>query len=108
MDSPPALPEKRPLGRAFFILFFAPLLVMVISVGASLAAERNSTLQGFGMALWALDLVALLVCSVICAMIAGQCRGVGIGVLTFLGIQLIYIAVGVGGFIAAISKADFR
>jgi hypothetical membrane protein len=108
MDSPPPLPEKRPLGRTFFILFFAPIIVMAISAGVGLTAERNSNLQGLGVALWAFDHHALLVCSIICAMMVGQRRNPGLGVLTFFGIQVIYIAVAFGGCIANLQKMDFR
>ena len=108
-ETPPPIPDpKPPLGRAFYIWLFAPVVSMAVAAAASTAGGRNSDLQGFGMLLSMGTLVAMLVCSIVCSVMAGKRKGGGIGVLTFIGIQVIYISVAFAGCALAIGKMDFR
>jgi hypothetical protein len=108
MENPPTPPPgtERPLGRAFFILFYAPIGVMALAAAASSIGERHGALQDFGMSVSLLNLPGMLICSIICAVIAGIRRTVGFGFATFLGIQVVYIAVAFAG--CAVTSQGFN
>lgn len=53
-------------------------------------------------------LIAMLVCSIFCSVMVGRRHGGGIGVLTFIGIQVIYVSVACAGCAMAVGKMDFR
>ena len=117
MDTPPPLPPeepeappipKPPLGRAFFIILLSPIAIMAIAALTATVGGRNSDLQGFGMFVSMICLPIMLVCSIICAILVGQKRSGGMGVLAFVGIQVIYIAVAFGGCATVMTKMDFR
>jgi hypothetical protein len=109
MENPPPLPDsKAPLGRTFFILLFAPVASMALAAVCPWLGGRNSGLEGFGVVLSLASLLAMLVCSILCAVTVGKRNGAGLAVLTFLGIQVLYIAVACGGCAAVVGKMDFR
>lgn len=109
METPPPTPDaKPPLGRAFYIWLLSPLASMAVAAAAAAAGGRNSDLQGFGMVLSMATLVAMLVCSIVCSVMVGKRQGGGIGVLTFIGIQVIYVSVACAGCAVTIGKMDFR
>lgn len=98
METPPPTPNtKPPLGRAFFIWLLAPVVTMAVATTIFATDNRNSELQGFGMIVSWLSLLAMIGCSVVCSMMVGKRRGGLSGVLTFLGIQVIYVSVAVAG-----------
>src|SRR4051794_37438155 len=109
MENPPPLPDsKPPLGRTFYILLFAPVASMGCAAACPALGGRNSGLEGFGMVLSMATLLAMLVCSILCGVMVGKRSGGGIGVLTFLGIQALYVAVACAGCAAVVGKMDFR
>ncbi len=112
METSPPTPEaKPPLSRAFFITLLAPIAPiasMAVAAACSALGGRNSNVQGFGMLLSLATLVALLVCSIVCAVMVGKRSGGGIGVLTFLAIQVIYVAVAFAGCAATTAKLNFH
>ncbi len=109
MEVPPKIPDsKPPLGRAFYILLFAPVASMGCAAVCPTLGGRNSGLEGFGMMLSMATLFAMLVCSILCAVMVGKRSGGGLGVLTFVGIQVLYIAVAFAGCAAVVGKMDFR
>lgn len=109
METPPPTPDaKPPLGRAFYAWLLAPVVSMAVAAAASAIGGRNSELQGFGMLLSLATLVAMLVCSIVCAVMVGKRQGGGIGVLTFVGVQVIYVSVAFAGCAVAMAKLDFH
>ena len=109
METPPPTAEaKPPLGRAFYIWLFAPVASMSVAAAASAAGGRNSDLQGFGTVLSLLSLLAMIACSVVCSVMVGRRKGGGLGVMTFIGIQVIYVSVACAGCAVAVGKMDFR
>ena len=109
METPPPIPDaKPPLSRAFFMTLLAPIASMAVAAACSVLGGRNSELQGFGQLLSMATLVAMLVCSIVCAVMVGRRSGGGIGVLTFIGIQVIYVAVAFAGCVTAIGQLNFH
>lgn len=109
MEPPPPTPDaKPPLGRAFYLMLFAPVATMAVASAASAAGGRNSGLEGFGMVVSLLSLLGMIACSVVCSVMVGKRKGGWLGVLTFLGIQVIYISVARAGCAVAVGKMDFR
>ena len=109
IETPPPTPEaKPPLGRKFYLWLFAPVISMGVAAAASAAGGRNSDLQGFGMVLSLLSLLAMIACSVVCSVMVGKRKGGGLGVLTFIGIQVIYVSAAFAGCATMVGKIDFR
>ena len=109
METPPPTPEaKPPLGRTFYLWLFAPVISMAVATAATAAGEHNGLLAGFGNLLGLPSLLAMIACSVACSMMVGKRQGGWIGLLTFLGIQVVYVAVAVAGCSVMIGKTDFR
>lgn len=103
METPPELPakERPPLGKAFFMVLLGPVASMGIAALASLGGKDAEGLS-FGLSLFTLP--AMLVCSILCAVWIGQRKGGGMGFLSFLGIQVVYIAVAFGGCAAVLNN----
>ncbi len=109
METPPPSPDaKPPLGRTFYLWLCAPVLSMAVATAASAAGARNGDLEGFGMVLSLLSLLAMIACSVVCSVMVGKRKGGGLGVLTFIGIQVIYVSVACAGCASMVYKMDFR
>jgi peptidoglycan/LPS O-acetylase OafA/YrhL len=96
VDSPPSLPNPKPLGPVFWILLVAPIAAMGVAVLIAHAGGRHSP-DDSGVALSFLSLLAMLVCSIICAVMVGRRRGTGLGFLTFIAIQVVYLATAFAG-----------
>jgi hypothetical protein len=96
MDTPPPLRSTKPLGRTFYVLLISPLIVMGIAVAlAKLAEDRN--IRELGMPLSWLAMLAMWVCSIFCAVIVGKRKNAWLGVLTWFGIQVVYLSVTFAG-----------
>jgi len=80
---------------------------MALAVGIAAAAGRNDG-GDLGIPLSFLALFAMLVCSIICAVMVGKRKGGGIGFLTFVGIQVLYIGVAFAGCATLASGMSFR
>ena len=93
MESPPSLPPK-PLGRAFYILLVAPVASMMLAAALSVF---KSSVGDLGVMLSLATLFVMLVCSIICAVMVGKCKGAGSGFLAFVGIQILYIGIAFAG-----------
>jgi hypothetical protein len=81
---------------------------MAVAALAGIIAERNSALQSFAMVLSMVDLLAMLVCSIMCSVVAGQRKGAGWGVLTFICLQVLYITIGFAGCALTFGRMDYR
>lgn len=92
METPPPLPGEKPLGRTFYILLIGPLVAMGVAVAISKLAPKGD-LSDLGLPLSWLAMLAMLVCSIICAVIIGKRKNAWLGVLTFVGIQVLYLSV---------------
>ena len=80
METPPPTPEaKPPLGRTFYLWLFAPVASMAVAAAVSAAGGRNSSLEGFGFVVSLLSLLAMIACSVVCAVMVGKRKGGGLG-----------------------------
>ena len=113
METPPPSPDaKPPLGRTFYLWLFAPVLSMAVATAASAAASaaggHNSDLEGFGFVVLVLSLLGMIACSVVCSVMVGKRKGGGLGVLTFIGIQVIYVSAAFAGCATMVGKMDFR
>ena len=107
MESPPPLPAPEPLGRAFWILLVAPVASMALAAGIAAIGGDNAA-GGFGVILSLATLLAMLVCSILCAITVGKRKGLGLGVLTFLGIQIVYIGVAFAGCASMMNGMNFH
>jgi hypothetical protein len=96
MDTPPPLPGKKPLGQTFYILLLSPLLVMGIAVALAKLGSTGST-RDLGIPLSWLAMLGMWVCSILCAVIVGKRKNAWLGVLTWLGIQVVYLSVTFAG-----------
>ena len=106
MDNPPPLPDKKPLGRTFFILLLAPIGLMALAAAASFVDHAN--LGDFGVMLSWGALLGMLTCSIICAVMAGKRWGGWMGFLMFVGIQVLYIGVSIAGCATVMSGMNFH
>ncbi len=107
MDTPPPLPEPKPLGPLFYILLIGPLAVMGIAALIALAGGRNRA-DDWSIPLSVLSLPVMLVCSIICAVMVGRRKSAGYGILTFIGIQVVYIGVAFAGCATVMSGMSFH
>jgi len=103
MDNPPPLP----LGRTFYILLIAPLSIMGLALAVDQIGGHNSA-NDWGMPISCLALLAMFVCSIICAVIVGKRRTVGLAILTFIGIQVVYVSVAFAGCGLLMQGMSFR
>ena len=108
MDSPPPLPDPKPLGRTFWILLLAPIGSMALAAGLSAIFGNDSPDGGAGMLLSMVTLPVMLVCSILCAVMVGKRKGAGLGILTFIGIQIVYIGVGFAGCATVMIGVNFH
>ena len=108
METPPPLQGPKPLGRTFYIILFAPIAAMALAVGIAVAGGRKGGGGDFGVSLSFLALFAMLVCSIICAVMVGKRKGGGIGFLAFLGIQILYIGIAFAGCVTLADGMSFR
>jgi hypothetical protein len=107
MDNPPPLPESKPLGRTFYILLIAPLIGMGIAVAlAAFGGQGNAS--DFGVLLSWVAMIAMWVCSIFCAVIVGKRKNAWLGVLAFLGIQVVYLSVTFAGCGYMMDGASFH
>jgi hypothetical protein len=107
METPPALPptSRPPLGKKFAFILLGPVVAMALAAALSAGGKD---LEGMAFGLSMISLLAMLVCSIICAVWVGRRQGSGLGFLTFLGIQVFYIAVAFAGCAALVGKMDFH
>jgi hypothetical protein len=96
MDSPPPLPDK-PFGRTFYVLLFAPIVVMAVAAGVAWLSRGDlgdiGDIGDLGILLAWVSMAAMLVCSIICSIIAGRRWGGWMGLVAFVCIQALYIGV---------------
>ena len=81
---------------------------MALAVGIAVAGGRNRGGGDLGVPLSFLALFAMLVCSIICAVMVGKRKGGGIGFLAFLGIQILYIGIAFAGCVTLADGMSFR
>jgi hypothetical protein len=92
MDAPPPLPASKPLGRTFCVLLIGPLVVMGIAIAVGkFGAKGNTSDLSFPLS-W-LAMILMWVCSIFCAVMVGKRKKWWLGVLTFFGIQVVYLSV---------------
>ncbi|MCE9612186.1 MAG: hypothetical protein K8R23_18470 [Chthoniobacter sp.] len=109
MEAPPPIPNaKPPLTRAFYLWLCVPVASMVLAAALSAAGGRNSALEAFGTLLSFVSVAAMVVGSIVCSVMVGKRKGGWIGMLTFIGIQVVYVAVAFAGCAAMIGRMDFR
>ena len=109
METPPPIPDaKPPLGRAFYFWLFAPVISMALAAAASAAGGHNSGPEGFGFVVSVLSLLGMIACSVVCSVMVSKRKGGWFGALTFIGIQVVYVAVAFAGCATMIGKMDFH
>ena len=109
METPPPTPgAKPPLGRTFYLCLFAPVVFMAVGAAASAIGTTNNGMDSLGLVISLLSLLGMIACSVVCSVMVGKRQGGWLGVLTFIGIQVVYVAVAFAGCAAMIGKMDFR
>jgi hypothetical protein len=84
--------EKPQLGAVFHVLFVAPLVIAVAT--AAMAIKSDDYYGSIGWLLGLINLAGMLICAVVCSIIAGKRRTASFGLLTFLGIVALYLLVG--------------
>lgn len=109
MDTPPALPKPPlpPLGRTFYLTICAPLLPLALGILLSLgtAHTKNSDTP---LVFLFLALPVMLGCSIAGAIMVGNRKGAGYGVLTFFGLQVLYIGIAFAGCVSTLSGMNFH
>jgi hypothetical protein len=106
---PLTLPTPRgPLGRTFVITLLAPLAPLILCLIGGLTGDRSWQDSLVPWALLMLSLPVMLGCSIACAIQVGTRKGAGLGVLTFIGTQILYIGTGFAGCVASIKHMDFK
>jgi len=98
----------RPLGRTFVITLLAPLVPILICFIVGLAGGRAASNSGAPLIFFFLSLPVMLGCSIACSIQVGSRKGAGLGVLTFIGTQILYISAAFGGCIASLQHMDFK
>jgi len=93
-------PDRPPPGKAFFATLLVP--VLCIAVAAAVPSVTHSLNEG--IVLWFLTLSVMVICATICAVMIGQRKDVGIGLLSFLGILIFYAGVALAGCAAVAPK----
>ena len=106
MDSPPPPPDPKPFGRAFYILLFAPIVAMAVAAGV--AWLDGGELGDFGILLSWVAMAAMLVCSIICSIMAGRRWGGWLGLVAFVCIQGLYIGVIFAGCTTIVAGMNFH
>jgi hypothetical protein len=92
LDSSPLPPPEPRLGRGFYVLLIAPLLVL----GGSLLIAKGPTAVGSVMIYW-ISVLFMLISSVVCAIMIARCYGAAVGFWAMLGILAVYIAAAFSG-----------
>ena len=101
---PPSLP---PLGRTFYITIFAPLAPLALCLLTSAAAGNSKDAAAPFVFLFC-ALPAMLGCSIAGAIMVGKRKGVPLGILTFFGLQVLYIGVAFAGCVSSFTHMDFK
>jgi len=104
MESPPTLPLK-PLGRTFYIVLLAPIVSMALAAGLSLL---KGSVGDLGAMLSLATLLAMFVCSVICAIMVGRGGRMEAGIVAFVGIVILYIGVAFAGCATVMQGVSFH
>ena len=108
MDTPPALPPPLPpLGRTFYLTILAPLVPLALCFITS-AGTGNSKDSSAPLAFLFCALPVMLGCSIAGAIMLGKRKGVPLGILTFFGLQVLYIGVAFAGCVSSFTHMDFR
>ena len=108
MDTPTPEPApKPPLGRAFYITICAPLAPLLLCLLAT-AGTSQSRDSGTPLVFLFLALPVMLGCSIAGAIMVGKRKGAGFGVLTFIGLQILYLGVAFAGCVASFSGMNFH
>lgn len=95
MDTPPPLPDKKPLGTTFYVLLIGPLVAMGMAV--ALKSVETASTRDLAVPLSWLAMLAMWVCSIFCAVMVGKRKNAWLGVLTWFGIQVVYLSVTFAG-----------
>lgn len=108
-NPPPPLPPTppRPLGWTFIIVLLAPFAPILLSVLSGLASGHSKDAVAPWVFLF-LALPVMLGCSIACSIQVGTRKGVGLGILTFFGTQILYLSAAFAGCVASIDHIDFR
>jgi hypothetical protein len=85
--------EKPPLGRLFYILFYAPVAISIASAAMTSLAAIHGDLPHLGLMCYGLNLPAMPACAVFSAVIASKRRTTEFGMRIFMGAVLLYFAV---------------
>ena len=108
MDTPPPLPARKPLGALFYVLLIGPLAAMGLAVAIDRMGGGRSQAADWGIPLSLLAMLVMLTCSIICAIMIGKRHGAGLGVLSFIGIQVVYLAASFAGCGMILQGANFH
>jgi hypothetical protein len=107
--APPALPiPPRPLGWTFVITLLAPFLPILLCVLTGVAGGRAAKDSAVPWVFLLLALPVMLGCSIACSIQVGTRKGVGLGILTFIGTQILYVGAAFAGCIASFEPGNFR
>jgi hypothetical protein len=107
MDTPATPPPLTPptplgpLGWIFVITLLAPLVPLLLSVLICVIGGRSANNSAAPWVFYFMSLPAMLGCSIACSIQIGNRKGMGMGILIFLGTQILYIGAAVGGCIAS-------
>ena len=109
MEIPPALPKPPlpPLGRTFYLTICAPLLPLVLCILTGLGNSRSNNSEVPFVFLF-LALPVMLGCSIAGAIMVGNRKGAGYGVLTFFGLQVLYLGIAFAGCIASFTGVNLH
>src|SRR4051794_11641999 len=100
-STPPPIPPG-PLGRTFVLTLLAPFVPILICFIVGLAGGRAASNSGAPLIFLLLALPVMLGCSIACSIQVGSRKGAGLGVLTFIGTQILYIGAAFGGCVASL------
>jgi hypothetical protein len=106
MDEPSRKPDSSPPpsddDRPFWIAFYAPIALFVLALVLGAAGQG-----GGGAVFFWLAAFAAAVSPIVCGIIVGTRRGIGAGVLTFLGVLMLYVAIAFAGCMLVLRSLRF-
>lgn len=105
MDTPPA--PLPPLGRTFYLTICAPLLPLALCILTSVGTGHSKNSEAPFVFLF-LALPVMLGCSIAGAIMLGKRKGAGYGVLTFFGLQILYLGIAFAGCVSSFTGMDFK
>jgi hypothetical protein len=92
----------------FVPTLLAPLAPLLLCIAINLSDSRAANNSPVPWILLFLSLGLMLACSIACAILVGKRKGVGLGILTFFGTQVVYISLAFAGCVSSFSHVDFK